>query len=342
MKKRLKELAEFVGGEVFGDGDIAIIGISGIKDAGEGDITFLANPRYAKQLSSTCASAVIADSFAKEYNLPVLAVNNPYLAFSKILNLFNQKPLTLDGIHQSAVISCTALVGDSVSIYPNVYIGEKAKIGNRVTLFPGVFVGNDAEIGDDTIIYANVSIREGCKLGKRAIVHCNAVIGSDGFGFVKEKNRYEKIPQVGIVRIEDDVEVGASVTIDRATMGETVVGEGTKVDNLVHIAHNVKIGKDSIILAQVGIAGSTQLGDRVTLAGQVGVVGHIKIGNDVVVGAKSGISKDLPDKTFISGIPGIPHKEWLKSQAVFPKIPEMKRELKKLKEDIEKLKAKYI
>ncbi|MEE8423791.1 MAG: UDP-3-O-(3-hydroxymyristoyl)glucosamine N-acyltransferase [Thermodesulfobacteriota bacterium] len=341
MKKSLKELAEIVGGKVFGDRDIAIKGISGIKDATEGDITFLANPRYARQLSSTCASAVIADSFAEEYNLPVLAVNNPDRAFSKILNLFNPKPFPLNGIHPSAAISSTALVGDNVSIYPNVYIGDKTKIGNGVTLFPGVFVGNDAEIGDDTIIYANVSIREGCKLGKRVIVHCNAVIGSDGFGFVKEKNRYEKIPQVGIVRIEDDVEVGALVAIDRATMGETVVGKGTKIDNLVQIAHNVKIGKDSIIVGQVGIAGSTQIGDRVILAAQVGVLGHLKIGDDVVVGGQSGVAKDLPDKSAFSGSPCIPHMEWLKSQAVFPKIPEMKRELKKLKKDIEKLKAKY-
>lgn len=340
MKKRLKELAEYVGGKVFGDGEVEIKGISGIGDAGEGDITFLANPRYVKQLSSTNASAVIANSILDKFDLPVIAVQNPYLAFSKILNLFNPKPLTLNGIHQSAVISCTALVGDSVSIYPNVYIGDKAKIGNKVTLFPGVFVGNNAVIGDESFIYSNVSIREGCKIGRRVIVHCNAVIGSDGFGFVKEKNRYEKISQVGIVRIEDDVEIGASVAIDRATMGETVVGEGTKIDNLVHIAHNVTIGKDSIILGQVGIAGSTQLGDRVTLAGQVGVVGHIKVGDDVVVGGQSGVTKDLPDKSVFSGSPCIPHVEWLKSQVVFPKIPEMKNELKELKKEIEKLKGK--
>ncbi|MFQ5901769.1 MAG: UDP-3-O-(3-hydroxymyristoyl)glucosamine N-acyltransferase [Thermodesulfobacteriota bacterium] len=336
MEKRLKEIAEVVGGEIIGNECLIITGVSGIEDAEKGDITFLANPRYLQQIYSTKASAVIASSELKDITIPVLKVKSPYLALSKILSFFSPPPSRKKGIHQNAVISPIASIGKDVSIQPNVYIGDKACIGNRVTLFPGVFIGDGAEVGDDSLIYSNVSIREGCKIGERVIIHCNSVIGSDGFGFVKEDNRHTKIPQVGIVNVEDDVEIGACVTIDRATIGETIIREGTKIDNLVQIAHNVEIGRDSIIVAQVGISGSTKIGQRATLAGQVGVVGHLNIGEDVMVGAQSGVTKDLPSGKIFSGSPCIPHGDWLKAQTIFKRLPEIKKQIgglkKKLKE----------
>lgn len=338
MRIRLKDLAQSLHGEVVGDGEVLICGVAPIEGAKEGDITFLANPRYAHYIKDTRASAVIAKDPIP--GITTLTVDNPYLAFAKVLNLFHPSTRPEPGIHPTAVISPTASLGRDVVVYPHVYVGEGVRIGDRVILYPGVFVGEGVEIGEDSIIHANVSIREGCRIGRRVVIHCNSVVGSDGFGYARDGERHVKVPQVGIVRIEDDVEIGACVTIDRATMGETVIGKGTKIDNLVQIAHNVEIGRDAIIVAQVGIAGSAKVGSRVTLAGQVGVVGHVTIGDDSMVGAQSGVAKDLPPGKAFSGSPAIPHREWLRVQALLPRLPELKREvveLKKKMEEIERL-----
>ncbi|MBI5874264.1 MAG: UDP-3-O-(3-hydroxymyristoyl)glucosamine N-acyltransferase [Deltaproteobacteria bacterium] len=338
QNKTLKELARFVGGDIAGDENIAISDVAGIDNAGEGDITFIANPKYIAMIANAKASAFIVSPDVKaQAGKNFLYVKNPYLAFAKILALFNPPPLPYNGIHPDAYIHPTAKIGSSVSIYPHVFIGEDAVIGDRVSLYPGVFVGRGASIGDDTILYSNVSVRERCHIAKRVIIHCNSVVGSDGFGFAKDGAKYHKIPQVGIVRIEDDVEIGACVTIDRATLGETVVGRGTKIDNLVQIAHNVTIGEDCVIVAQAGIAGSTKIGSRVTLAGQVGVVGHIEIGDDVIIGSQSGVAQDITSKGVFSGSPAIPHRDWLKAQNIFAKLPEMRKMLLELEKRVKEL-----
>jgi len=338
-RKSLAELASFVGGKVSGDGDVVITGVASLEDADEGDITFLANPKYMPMLATTKASAIIAspDITDSIRGRNCLIVKNPYLVFARILTLFTPPTPFYKGIHPKAELHPNAVIGSSPSISPFVYIGEGARLGDRVTLFPGVYIGRDVTIGDDTIIYSNVSIREGCWIGNRVIIHCNSVIGSDGFGFAKDGNKLYKIPQVGIVRVEDDVEIGACVTVDRATLGETVIRRGTKIDNLVQIAHNVEIGEDSTIVAQVGISGSTRIGNRVTLAGQVGVVGHIEIGDDVMVGGQSGVRKDLPPKQAFSGTPAIPHRDWLRAQGIFSKLPEMRKTLLELEERVKGL-----
>ncbi len=336
MKKRLKELAELVGGSVAGDGDIIVSGVAGIETAREGDITFIANPKYKRMLLTSQASAIISDSPVQ--GKPTLITPNPYLAFARILELYHPTIIEEEGIDPTTIVSPDACIEDGVWISSHVYIGKGTRIGKRVKIFPGVYIGNGVEIGDDTIIHANVSIREGTRIGKRVMIHCNSVIGSDGFGFAKDGTRYVKVPQVGRVRIEDDVEIGACVTIDRATMGETVIGRGTKIDNLVQIAHNVEIGEDSLIIAQVGISGSTRIGNRVTLAGQVGVVGHITVGDDSKIGAQSGVINDVPSEKVYTGTPAIPHRDWQKIQALLKRLPEMRREIIALKEEISHLK----
>lgn len=346
MKKTLRELAGLVGGDIAGDENVIINGVASIDTAKEGDITFIAGPKYIAGISGTKASAIIASPEIKErHGLSAAAqagrnflyVKNPYLAFAKMLAFFNPPALPYQGIYPGAYIHHTAEIGSSVSIYPYVYIDEGANIGDRAVLYPGVYIGRGASIGDDTVLYSNVSVREGCCIGKRVIIHCNSVVGSDGFGFAKDGSTYHKISQIGIVRIEDDVEVGACVTIDRATLGETVVGRGTKIDNLAQIAHNVTIGENSIIVAQVGIAGSTKIGNRVTLAGQVGVAGHIEITDDVVIGSQSGVAQDVKQKGVFSGTPAIPHMEWLKAQNIFAKLPEMRKKILELEKKVKEL-----
>ncbi len=336
MKKRLKKLAELVGGGVAGDGDIIISGVAGIETAREGEITFIANPKYKRMVLTSRASAIISDSPVE--GKPTLITPNPYLAFARILELYHPTIIEEEGIDPTAIVSTDAYIDKGVWISSHVYIGRGTRIGERVKIFPGVYIGNGVEIGNDTIIHANVSIREGTRIGKRVIIHCNSVLGSDGFGFAKDGTRYVKVPQVGRVRIEDDVEIGACVTIDRATMGETVIGRGTKIDNLVQIAHNVEIGEDSLIIAQVGISGSTRIGRRVTLAGQAGIVGHITVGDDTTIGAQSGVIGELKPGGTYTGTPAIPHRDWQKIQALLKKLPEMRREIIALREEIGYLK----
>ena len=327
MKKKLRELAEWVDGTVVGDGEIEIFGVSGIDEAQAGEITFVANPKYLRKLSETHASAVIVSKEATRGEKPLLSVANPYLAFAKILTLFSQKPYQPKGIDSNAWISPTARLGKDLTLYPFVYIGDRCSIGDRVTLYPGVYIGEDSFIGEDSILYPNVSIYSGTVIGKQVILHSGVVVGSDGFAYVKEGKKNVKIPQIGRVEIEDDVEIGSNTTIDRATLGKTIIRRGVKIDNLVQVAHNVTIGEDSIIVAQVGISGSTKIGSNVTLAGQVGVVGHIEIGDNVMVGAQSGVANDLPANQGYTGSPALPHREFLRVITLFPKLPEMRKSL---------------
>jgi UDP-3-O-[3-hydroxymyristoyl] glucosamine N-acyltransferase len=341
VKKKLKELAEWVDGTVVGDGEIEICGVAAIEDARTGEITFIANPKYLPKLNQTSASAIIVSKEVTQADKPLLCVTNPYLAFGKVLTLFSQKPYEPKGIDSKAWISPTAQLGKDLTLYPFVYIGDRCSIGDRVTLYPGVSVGEDSSIGEDSILYPNVSIYSGTTIGRRVILHSGVVVGSDGFGYVKEGKRNVKIPQVGTVEIEDDVEIGANTTIDRATLGKTIIRRGVKIDNLVQVAHNVTIGEDSIIVAQVGISGSTKIGNNVTLAGQVGVVGHIEIGDNVMVGAQAGVTHDLPSNQGYVGSPALPHREFLRAITVFPKLPEMRKILIDVQKRLKKIEEAF-
>ena len=337
MKKKLKELAEWVGGTVVGDDEVEISGVAAIEVARAGEITFIASPKYLPKLGETNASAVIVSKEITPSPKPLLCVNNPYLAFAKILTLFSQKPYQPKGIDPHAWISPTARLGQEVTIYPFVSIGDRCWIGDRVTIYPGVYVGEDSSIGEESVLYPNVSIYPGTVIGKRVILHSGVVVGADGFGYVKEGKKNVKIPQTGKVEIEDDVEIGANTTIDRATLGKTIIRRGVKIDNLVQVAHNVVIGEDSIIVAQVGIAGSTKIGSNVTLAGQVGVADHIEIGDNVMVGAQSGVGHDLVANQGYSGSPTLPLRNYLRAAIVYPKLPEMKKTLIEIEKRLKKI-----
>jgi len=333
---KLKEIADIIGGSIVGNPEIDITGVSGIKEAQKGDITFLADKKNLKHVYSTNASAIIVRQEVEGLSVSMLIVDNPYLAFASVLELFYKKPFKPYGISKETFIGRDVNFGEEVSIYPMAYIGNNVSIGNRTTVFPCAYIGDDVSIGDNSIVYPNVTIRENVRIGKNVIIHSGTVIGSDGFGYVQDKGRHHKIPQVGGVIIEDDVEIGANVTIDRATIGNTLIGSGTKIDNLVQIAHNVRIGKNCLIVAHVGIGGSVEIGDGVILGGQVGVRDHVKIGNGVMVGAQSGIGHDIPDGQVFSGSPAIPHKSWLRAQSIYAKLPEYLRRLQELERVVKK------
>ncbi len=342
MKKTLKELAQIVGGKVIGDAKVEISGVASIDEAKTGEITFIANPKYLSKLTQTKASAIIVSPEVTQAEKPLLSVTNPYLAFAKVVSLFSSHPYRPKGVDPHAWVSPTAQLGRDLTIYPFVYIGDRCRIEDRVTLYPGVAIGEDSSIGEDSIVYSNVSIYSRTVIGKRVILHSGVVVGSDGFGYVKEGRKNVKILQVGSVEIEDDVEIGANTTIDRAALGKTVIRRGVKIDNLVQVAHNVVIGEDSIIVAQVGISGSTKIGSNVTLAGQVGVVGHIEIGDNVMVGAQSGVAYDLAPNQAFSGTPAIPHREWLRTVSVFPKMPQMRKTLLDIEKRVEELEKRFL
>ncbi len=334
---KLRELADITGGRIAGNPEVEITGVSGIKEAGEGDITLLADKKYLEDISTLKASAVIVREDMEGLKTSMLVVDNPQYAFARALEVFYKKPFEPSGVSERAVIGSNVSLGDDVSVYPFACIGSNVTLGARVVIFPGVYIGEDVSIGDDSVVYASVTIRENVKIGNRVTVHAGAVIGCDGFGYVFEKGAHYKIPQVGGVIIEDDVEIGANVTIDRATTGNTILGCGTKIDNLVQIAHNVKIGKNCIIAAQSGISGSVEIGDGVMLGGQVGVRDHVKIGGRAMAGAQSGIAGDIPEGRIYSGSPAIPHGTWLRAQSIYAKLPEYVRRLQELERKVNRL-----
>src|SRR3989338_8654026 len=307
MHKTLKEIAELIDGEVIGNGSTVITGVSGIKEAGEGDITFVANPKYFPLIEKTGASAIITSRDVKSSPKPIIRTDNPSLAFAKVISFTapgeSKHP---KGLHPTAILGKDVSLGSDVAIGPYVAVEDNVSIGDKAIIYAGCFIGHHTKIGSDTLIYANVSIRERITIGNRVIIHSGTVIGSDGFGFAAIEGLHHKIPQVGTVEIGDDVEICANVTIDRARFDKTIIGSGTKIDNLVQIAHNVVIGENSIIVAQAGISGSTNIGKGVTLAGQVGVVGHITIGDNAIVMAQAGVSKSVPAETTVWGYPAKP------------------------------------
>jgi UDP-3-O-[3-hydroxymyristoyl] glucosamine N-acyltransferase len=321
----LGELAQMVKGELSGDPEIQISGAAKIEDAVQGQITFLANPRYKQYLSQTEASALLLDrKIDIKYQNPHIRVDDAYFRFLQIFLLFNPKEDILEpGIHSTAVVSPDAILEKEVALAPQVVIGKRCRIGNRTKILAGCVILDDVDIGSDCLLYPLVSVREGCQIGNNVIIHNGAVIGSDGFGFAPFEGKFHKIPQIGKVVIEDEVEIGANCTIDRATMGETIIRKGVKLDNLVHIAHNVEVGESTVMAAQAGISGSTKIGHHVMIGGQVGTVGHINIGNYVQIGAQSGVPKSIPDKEIFFGYPARPIMRTKRIEAVVNQLPEL-------------------
>lgn len=336
MEKTLQEIAELVEGEVIGDGSTKIFGLGSIDTAGEGILTFADN-LHAEAAKNSKASAVIMPAdFSGELPKNAIISADSKAAFAKLLEIFTPKVKIPVGVSEKAHIGQNVKIAENVSVMPFAVVDDNAEIKSGAVIYPHTYIGQYSTVGENTVVYSNVTIREHCKIGKNCVIHSSAVIGSDGFGFTTADGVHTKVPQVGNVIVEDDVEIGAHVGIDRAAMGSTVIGHGTKIDNLVHIGHNCKIGANCLIVAQTGISGSTTVGDNVTFGGQVGTVGHIKIGGNSIYAARSGISRDMPENFFGAGFPLQPHNEWLKLQAALKKVPELIKRVAKLERETKK------
>lgn len=338
LNLRLSDIAGHLGCRVEGDPTVDIRRLASIDRAGPGDLTFVANPKYATQLGTTRASAVIvgeSDRVDRATPLPLIRSANPYLSFARALTLFVEPSRPAAGVDRLAAVATDATIGPDPRVGAFAVVGPGARIGARVVIFPHAVIGASARIGDDCVIHAGVSIRDRVVIGNRVTILDGAVIGSDGFGFAHDaQGNHIKIPQHADVVIEDDVEIGANTTIDRPAVGETRIEAGTKIDNLVQIAHGVRIGRRSLIASQVGIAGSTVVDEGVTLAGQVGVNGHIRIGRGAVASGKTGVTRDVAPGAFISGYPGIPNLEWRKSQVIVRHLPELKKRVEELERQL--------
>jgi UDP-3-O-[3-hydroxymyristoyl] glucosamine N-acyltransferase len=339
---KLSQIAEKTGATLVGDGSAEILRVSTIERAGVGDLTFVANPRYNHFLKSTQATAIILSKAPETSRLNLLIHPDPYYAFSVVLTLFYPHPGSHlgSGIAASAVIAPTATIGANVHVGNFVEIGDGAVIGDGTKIMKGCSIGAGVKIGKECLLHPNVTVYDGCLLGNRVAIHSGTVIGSDGFGYAIHEGVHHKILQVGIVRIEDNVEIGSNCSIDRAALDETIIGEGTKIDNLVQIAHNVKIGRRCLIIAQVGISGSTVLGEYVTLAGQVGVVGHIEIGDRAIVIAQAGVPKSLEGGKIYAGSPAREFMEFKKTEAQIHRLPQRLEQLRKVEAELADLKKK--
>jgi UDP-3-O-[3-hydroxymyristoyl] glucosamine N-acyltransferase len=336
---KLHELAERLGCELRGDGGVEVEGVAPLEQAGPRDLSFLANPRYAPHLATTRAAAVILAP-GHEASLPCLVTDNPYLAFARAVALLRPPTRPAPGVHPSAQVDPTAVLGPDVHVGALAVVGGGVRLGARSVLHPHVVLYDGAEVGEDCVLHSGVQVRERCRLGNRVVVQNGAVIGGDGFGFARDgEGRHHKFPQVGIVVVEDDVEIGALTAVDRAALGETRIGRGTKLDNLVQVGHSVTIGEDSVLAGQVGVAGSSHIGSRVTLAGQVGVAGHLTIGDGVIATAQTGIPGSVEKGLVVSGYPAIENRAWLKSSAVFARLPELQKRLRELERKVESLLA---
>ncbi len=341
MRKTLAEIAKIIHGEVVGNKDLVITGLSGIKEASEGDLTFVSNPKYFPLVKTTKASAIL---FSREMNILGkigVRVDQPSLAFAELVSFFSKEDkFSFSGIHKTAVVSSSSIIGKNVSIGPYVVIEDGAQIGDDSIIYSGSYVGYKSSLGKGCVIYPHVVIREKISIGDRVTIHSGSVIGSDGFGYAQSEGIHKKIPQIGNVIIEDDVEIGANVTIDRARFNKTVIGRGSKIDNLVQIAHNCIIGENCVIISQVGISGSTVIEKNSILAGQAGIAGHLTIGEGSVVAAQSGVTHSLPAFSKVSGYPAKPHEHAKKVNAYVQRLPIYIKELKDLKKKIEDLELK--
>jgi UDP-3-O-[3-hydroxymyristoyl] glucosamine N-acyltransferase len=337
---KLQEIADRLACRLEGDGAIEITGVATLDDAEPGQLTFFANPKYIAELKRTRASAVIAGDTADGAHLAILRTRDPYLAFARAVELFADPWQPPAGVHPLALVEEGAMIAPDASVGAFVFVGQGARVGARTVIHSHVNIGRFAHIGEDCVIHAQASVRERVRIGNRVVLQDGAVVGSDGFGFARQPDRsHYKIPQIGDVVIEDDVEIGANTTIDRPAVGETRIAAGAKLDNLVQVAHGVRIGRHSLLAAQAGVAGSSVLEDEVTLAGQVGVAGHITIGKGTIATAQTGIPNSVEPGSFISGYPAISNREWLKASAVFRKLPELRKLVADLERRIAELEA---
>jgi UDP-3-O-[3-hydroxymyristoyl] glucosamine N-acyltransferase len=337
MELSLARIAEVVNGEIKGDKNKTIYGVAPFDDAAGNEITFAGNAKFLKKIDETDAGAVIVPRDFQSSTKNIIQVDNPQLAFAILLKLFYPPLKPEAGINSSSYIGKNFLCGWEASIAPFAVIGNNVTVGHRIVLHPNVVIGDNVVIGNDVQIYPNVTILERCRIGNRVTIHAGTVIGSDGFGYAPDGKKYYKIPHTGIVQIDDDVEIGAGNTIDRATFGKTWIKSGVKTDNLVHIAHNVIVGENSVLVAQVGISGSVTIGKNAILAGQAGVVGHLNIGDNVTIGAQAGVAKSVPGDEIVSGSPAIPHGLWLRVQKILPRLPELKKKLEEIEKRLKKI-----
>lgn len=343
QSKTVAELAALVGGDIEGDAGLLVTGVAGLDAAGPGQLSFFGNPKYKAALEGTRASVVcVGKSAPPRGERTYLRVAEPHLAFARVARLFNPPKRHEPGVSPRAEVHATARVDASATVMANAWVGPGATVGARAVLYPGVYVGEGAQVGDDTVLSPNVAVMDGCRVGARCLLHAGAVIGADGFGFAFDAQvpEHVKIPQTGIARVEDDVEIGACSCVDRATTGETVIGHGSRVDNLVQVGHNSVVGALSILCAQVGLSGTSTLGQGVVLAGQVGVAGHLRIGDLARVGAQSGVLGDVDDGATVLGSPTLPHRDFLRSSAVFARLPELKQALHALTKRLDALEGK--
>ena len=340
MELSLARIAEVVNGEIKGDRNKNISGAAPFDDASGDEITFAGNAKFLKKIDETDAGAIIVPRDFQASTKNILQVDNPQLAFAMVLNLFYPHLKSKPGISPHAYIGKNFECGREASIAPFAVIGNNVIVGHRIALFPNVVVGDNVVMGNHVKIHPNVTILERCTIGNRVIIHAGTVIGSDGFGFAPDGKKYYKIPHTGIVRIDDDVEIGAGNTIDRATFGKTWIKRGVKTDNLVHIAHNVTVGENSVLVAQVGISGSVTIGKNAILAGQAGVAGHLTIGDNVTIGAQAGVAKSLSGDEIMSGSPAITHRLWLRVQRILPRLPELKKKLEDIEKRLKKIEEK--
>jgi UDP-3-O-[3-hydroxymyristoyl] glucosamine N-acyltransferase len=331
---RLSDLAARVGARLEGEGDSVVTGVAPIEEAGPGQVTFLANPKYLRFARESKAAAIIAKDRIEGARTAFLLSDNPYFTFACVVEAFHPPVRRPAGISPAASIHPQARLGTDVTVSPFVVVEEDAVVGDRTVLLPGVIVGERAVVGDDCLLYPHVVLYHDVRIGSRVILHAGCVIGSDGFGFAPSREGYRKIPQVGTVEIGDDVEIGANTAVDRAALGVTRIDRGTKLDNLVQVGHNVTIGKDTAIAALTGIAGSCRIGNRVMIGGQAGLAGHLEVEDGIMLGAKCGVADTLRSSEALvwSGIPAIPHKAWLRMTMLMPKLPELFRRVKRLED----------
>lgn len=329
---RLSDLAARVGARLEGGGDVVVTGVAPIEEAGPGQVTFLANPKYAAFAGTSAASAIIAKNRVEGARSAFLLSENPYYTFACVVELFHPPVRPPAGISPASSIHPGARIGKDAAVSPFVVVEEGAVVGDRTVLLPGVVVGKDAVVGQDCFFHPRVVLYRGVRVGSRVILHAGCVIGSDGFGFAPSREGFRKIPQVGTVEIGDDVEIGANTTVDRAALGVTRIGRGTKIDNLVQVGHNVVIGADTAIAAQTGIAGSCRIGNRVMIGGQAGLAGHLEVEDGILLGAKCGVAGTLraSESQAWSGIPAMPHPVWLRMSMLLPRLPELFRRVKRL------------
>lgn len=343
MEFTAKIIAQFLKGIIEGDPDVKVNNVSGIEEGKKGTIAFIANPKYAKYLYTTKASIVLINknfNLEKEVSCTLIRVEDAYQALASLLDLYEQQKPVKKGIHKMAFIEKSATLGKDTYIGPFAYIGENVVVKDQTRIYPHVYIGDQVVVGKKSVIYPGVKIYHNCKIGSGCIIHAGTVIGSDGFGFAPKSSKdYKKIPQVGNVILEDDVEIGANCSIDRATMGSTIIRKGVKLDNLIQIAHNVEIGKNTVMAAQTGISGSTKLGSECMLGGQVGLIGHISIADGVKIGAQAGILASVKDKgKVLLGSPAFGFIDYQRSYVYFRKLPELKAEIEALRKEIDELK----